>query len=545
MSAIDVFSLRYRARIGSRQFDRELFLHDYPVVETEYRRVDETSGFLFELHFREEQRLREQAWRTVENANGRHVARDLLRKARALLADLYGQSRRIHPRDLHRFATQIIEHDVAWLFRRAEPGQAGPRIPEPFSEYEDSKRHPERERFILASNVVVFDFIEAFFDLLPSDEQLEFSRDLNHRLNSSGSPWFFQLGRWRRDDWPRERDGQFDMILFSLRERVEEERQRERNRAQQADVAAQDADGAYEEIGERLEHIEERSQETSRAVELAAELLFNADRLLNSDLLSPSVRHEAAVGEARAALDLCLQHFSGAAYGPFIDVERARDDRRGGLFGRTEKPRVTVSDQRLTSHEAAAVRIRQIGQALSEGGHGIKGEERRRLLMRAPLAEFMLRLTLFGVEANVQDVDEDFDGRNDVKVEIKKEVAAYSAASAGDGSLHLGAKGFSHHAGGVKLPLSLKRPETARLAVETLAKLCLYATGARVTDEFAQPGSFDPMTGPVHPRAGDMERQRRRAQLLMGVFLLMLTAASLGSAFLLGALFGPGVLPGL
>jgi hypothetical protein len=545
MSTIDVFSLRYRARVGSRQFDRELYLHDYSSLETEYRRLEEAAGSLSALHGREEQRLREQAWRAVESANGRHVARDLLRKARERLSDVYGQARRIHPRDLHRFATLIVEQDVAWLFDRATNAeQTGPKRPSRL----DSAAAEDAEvgRFDLACNVVVFDYIEAFFELLPSDEQLEFSRDLNHRLNTSGSPWFFQLGRWRRDDWPRERDGQFDMILFSLRERMEEERRRELNRVMKADVSSSGEDDVYAEIQDRVDDVEERSHETSKAVGLAAELLFNADRLLNSDLLSPSVRHEAAVGEARAALDLCLTHFSGAAYGPFVDVERAKDERRANLLGfRAEKPRATVSEQRLKSHEAAAVRIRQIGHALAEGGRGLKAEERKRLLLRAPLAEFMLRLALFGVETRVEETDEDLDGRNDVKVEIKKEVAAYSYAAQGDHSLPLSAKGFTHHAPAVKLPLNLKKPETARLAVETLAKLCLYATGARVVDEFAQPGSFDPMTGPSHPRAGDMDRQRRRLQMLAWFGALIGVALSLGSAFLLGALVGPGVIGGL
>ena len=44
------------------------------------------------------------------------------------------------------------------------------------------------------------------FDLLPGEEQLEFSRDLNQRLQRGESRWYFQLGRWRRDDWPRERE---------------------------------------------------------------------------------------------------------------------------------------------------------------------------------------------------------------------------------------------------------------------------------------------------------------------------------------------------
>jgi len=545
MSAIDAFSLRYRARVGSRQFDRELFLHDYGLLETEYRRLEEHAGSLSALHGREEQRLRAQAWRAVEGSNARHVARDLLRKARERLSDVYGQARRIHPRDLHRFATQIVEQDVSWLFDRAtNADETGPRRPERFDAI--AEEDADTGRFELACNVVVFDYVEAFFELLPSDEQLEFSRDLNHRLNTSGSPWFFQLGRWRRDDWPRERDGPFDMILFSLRERMEEERRRELNRVLRADVSGSDEEAVYAEIQDRVEHVEERSHETSKAVGLAAELLFNADRLLNSDLLSPSVRHDAAVGEARAALDLCLTHFSGAAYGPFVDVERMKEERRASLLGfRPDKPRATLSDQRLKSHEAAAVRIRQIGHALADGARGLKKDERESLLLRAPLAEFMLRLVLFGVEAKVQDVDEDLDGRNDVKVEIKREVAAYSLASSADHGPPVGARGFSHHAPGVRLPLNLKKPETARLAVETLAKLCLYATGARVVDEFAPPGTMDPMTGPVHPRAGDMERRRRLMQAVGWVFALLGISASLAATFFLGALFGPGWLGGL
>lgn len=505
MSAMDVFSLRYLARIGCGQFDADLHLHDYKGVREQAERRSEPEAEILNAHVTEEKRLRDQVATAIETANARRTVKDLPRKASERLSDVYAQTRR---GDL----AAIAKDGLRWVF----DGSVSAPSEAPIFERRWSK----------TVNVIAFDFVEAFFDHLPPDEQLEFSRDLNHRLHTGGSPWFFQLGRWRRDDWPRERDSTFDQILHALKLRADDARERSVNVAWNGRETEELSEAEAQSIREKVEAEEARAKAAYEALERAANRLWNADRLLSSDLLSPGLRHDAAVKSARAALDLCLQHFEGGGRGPFIKVKAPREERRRGFgFHKPRKDDAPASLTAVQSPLASAIRIKQLGQALTGGAPHLDKETREAMLSRAPLAEMLLRLALIGVS------DEEDGGEREVKL--------YSRATAGGetGPLHLPGPRLNH--GAATLPLKLEDEQTARLAVDTLAKLCLYATGSAAPGEETIASGLDPLMLGPHPRARDAMRARRLARLGAGAVLMLVVLAALGAAFSLGAVFGP------
>lgn len=446
MSLSELFSQRYMARVGCGElFADDLHLHDRRTVREKNEAVHLAEPEAVLSHVEAERALRVQINKTISSANAKRVTKDLPRRARQIMADAYLQA-----------------NLGSWSMVMEEPG-----FENLFStQGEISDREPlAGDKWSLQANLFVFDFVEAFFDLLPSEEQLEFSRDLNQRLQRGASRWYFQLGRWRRDDWPRERDSQFDQILYSLKKQSDLALEAHHNR-----LLENDGDTVQAEI---------EAKAASDSLMAAARSLWEADRLLASDLLSDKVRHGAAVRSARLALDHCLTHFRGMVTGPFVKAKPPKDGARSGA--RPVSPHVN-------DPQGAALRLRAMADGLLNGHQALDRETRLAMLERANLAEFMTRLVLFGLpEGEAGDVEE---AEGD-------EIRRYSRLARGR-SLSVYERRYAH--GEAALSLELTDEAAARLAVDTLARLCQFSTGAASTP--GEPG-FGADRNPIDPIGED------------------------------------------
>ena len=507
MSLSDLFSQRYRARIGCGDlFFPDLHLHDYRGVEESVASRGLTKEHddedIDRAHVDAELKLRIQVARALENANEKRAVKDLPRRARKKMADAYLQTAR------EGFAA-LAEQGFDYLFDlRGEASSSEP---------------VDGRKWGVEANILVFDYVEAFFDLLPAEEQLEFSRDVNQRLQRGESRWYFQLGRWRREDWPRERDSQFDLILHALKRQADIALERHAHEVNRGESRT----GAGAAFDKRA---------ASQALADAARRLWEADRLLDSDLLSDKVRHGAAVRAARRALDHCARFFPGMLYGPFVTVKAPRppERKRRMLLGKSEgagdrdKSSAPVPKEfsRAASPQAAAYRLAELSLHVARGHERLGVEARDRLLQRANLAEFLARLVLFDLGDPHGDDLEDADA---------EEVRRYSTLTS---SPHGGLAG--RHGRGA-LQLHLQDEATARLAVDLLARLCQFSTGSAAgTADGVPPISRDPMITPGHPRASDLER----AQLMRRLGLSVMALAGAAGLFLTGLwLGGQGAAP--
>jgi len=498
MSLTELFSQRYQARVGCGElFEDDLHLHDRRALREKNAAVHLTDEDAYDTHVTHELALRVQINKAINTANDRRTVKDLPRKARQMMADAYLQANRAD------WSAFMDAPGFENLFQK---------------EGTISERPPlKADKFTPDANLLIFDYVEAFFDLLPSEEQLEFSRDLNQRLQRGASRWYFQLGRWRRDDWPRERDSQFDLILVSLKKQADLALEAHENRALKAD-------------GQAAEQVD--SDAASQALMSAARSLWEADRLLASDLLSGKVRHGAAVRAARQALDQCLTHFRGMVRGPFIRPKPPKDVPRSGFLplNRAEKPASKTALKGVEEPVAAGLRLKQLGHWLAYGGAaGVSKEDRLAVLERANLAEFMARLILFGLpETEAGDVEE----------AEADEVRRYSRLTNPPQPVVMGGRRFSHGQGA--LPLELSDEATARLAVDVLARLCQFSTGAAsATGEPGFSPDRDPMVpGIDHPRQADTANARRIQMLIQTLLVVLGVSALVGVGVLLGLVLG-------
>ncbi|MBI1264959.1 MAG: hypothetical protein GC187_09525 [Alphaproteobacteria bacterium] len=486
MSVTELFSQRYQARIGCGDlFHDDLHLHDYRALEQELEVIKEHQAERRRIHYFKEENLREQVRVAVDSANEARAVKDLPRRAAKKIADAYRQ------RSEHDLA-DVASQDIDWLFKYgAEPPAQG-RI--------------GHDRYSIAANILLFDFIEALFDILPSEEQIDFSRDLNARLQQGQSRWYFQLGRWRRNDWPIDRDSQFDLILRSLK--------------RQADIAAE----RESRLAGRGEGVPFDPYKAGEALKEAARRLWEADQLLSSDLLSDTVRHNAAVRAARQAFNTCLAGFGGVVRGPFVTAKPPRDTRRrmGRMFsGEADK----VSPAALKGVEeplAAAYRIKRLGEALAQG-QGIERAERLKLLERANLAEFVMRLVLFGLPADKPDADD----------AESEEVRRYSKLTRTETPALIAGKRLSHGEGSLHLQLHDKA--TARLAVDLMARLSQFAAGAATSHPGGEAqDSLPDAAFARHPRQADLARAMFWRRVGFGVMIAAAAAALVALGMLVG-----------
>jgi len=505
VSIAELFTQRYRARIESGGlFDEDLHLHRYRELNEDAAERLWSDAETENHHVSEEGALRAQVARAIANANEKHTVKDLPRRARQRMADAYLQSREPFRGARPTLLTQICETGLDWIFK-AE-GRAPDEAP-----FEGSK-------WSVAANLLLFDFVEVFFDLLPSDDQLDFSRDLNTRLQRGASRWYFQLGRWRRDDWPRDRDDQFDLILYSLNRQADAALERRRN----AGAASGDV------VSDTVEFDPEAA---SRSLQTAARALWQADRLLTSDLLSDKVRHSAAVRAARMAFDSCLSSFGGVIRGPFVRGKPPREAKRGP-FGR-RLSRTSAKDEKsalkgVEEPMAAAIRIQRLGEALVKGAEGLSREDRLKLLERANLAEFLMRLALIDLPSDKADPE---DAESE---EVRRYSRLTSAPGAGPAGAPLAGKRLNHGAGTVHLQLEDKA--TARLAVDLLARLCQFSTGAASSHGGgADPASLLTESAFAHPRQLDHQREKVIGRILLAAGALLGGAALFAAGLLIGS----------
>jgi len=504
VSVSELFTQRYRARIESGGlFDEDLYLHRYRDLTEDAAERLWSDAETENHHVSEESALRAQTARAIANANEKHTVKDLPRRARQRMADAYLQSREPFLGARPTLLTQVCESGLDWVFNTE--GRAPDEAP-----FGGSK-------WSVAANLLLFDFVEVFFDLLPSDDQLDFSRDLNTRLQRGASRWYFQLGRWRRDDWPRDRDDQFDLILYSLNRQADTALERRRNAGVSGGDTVSDAE-AFDPVA------------ASQSLQTAARALWQADRLLTSDLLSDKVRHSAAVRAARMAFDSCLTSFGGVIRGPFVRGKPARDVKRGPFGRRLSRGASKDEKTALKGVEepmAAAIRIQRLGEALVKGADGLSREDRLKLLERANLAEFLMRISLFELPSDKSDPE---DADSD---EVRRYSRLSCAPGAGAAGAPLGAKRLNHGAGTVHLQLEDKA--TARLAVDLLARLCQFSTGAASTHGGeSDPASLLADNAFTHPQQLDHQREQLIGRILIGA----------GLALSAGVLFGAGLLVG-
>ncbi|MEQ8406257.1 MAG: hypothetical protein RKE49_14270 [Oceanicaulis sp.] len=514
MSVTELFTQRYRARIESVTrspseaieprglFDDDLYLHSYRELAEDAAERLWSEAETENHHVSEEGALRAQVWRAIANANEKHKVKDLPRRARQRMADAYLQSREPFRGARPTLLTKICDTGLEWVF--TPEGQAPDEAP-----FNGSK-------WSVASNLLVFDFVEVFFDLLPSDDQLDFSRDLNTRLQRGASRWYFQLGRWRRDDWPRDRDDQFDLILYSLNRQADTALERRRN------AGAAGGDGSLS-----SDQGEFDPEAASASLQAAARALWQADRLLTSDLLSDKVRHSAAVRAARMAFDACLSSFGGVVRGPFVKGKPPREVRRGVFGGRLSRRSNDEGKAALKGVEhprAAAIRLKRLGEALESGAPGLSREDHIRLLERANLAEFLVRLALFELPAGKSDPE-------DAEAEEVRRYSKLTAAPGATGGPLVGPR-LNHGAGTVHLQLEDKA--TARLAVDLLARLCQFSTGAATHTGGAEPAGLLAEAPGLHPRQLDHQREKVMGRIAIGAGLVLGAAALFAAGVVVG-----------
>ncbi|MEO1040110.1 MAG: hypothetical protein AAFX09_11235 [Pseudomonadota bacterium] len=426
MSKLDVFSQRYRHRVSGGLYDNDLWLHDYDEVQSESGHRGENDAASHNTHVDHELQLRQQIQIAVSYSQGSRGQSRLPDGPRSELADLYEQTNS----DLRKVAAQPFDE----LFSLKGTASAS----EPVS----------GEKFERAARVLVFDYVEAIYDTLTASGKTEFSRELNQRLQAGGSPWIFVMGRWRREDWEAERDTPFDETLHRLRLQAENAQRRRLRARDGEEISAPLTDAAGAPPKAMLESLGE-----------AAKGLASAERLLRSDPEIADYSNRKAVERAREAFDICASLFPDAVFGPFVDYNRGAktDGAHGASDPYADLPSETAREAekrtRLLPQEGGEAALLRLGQLYEYAGVHASAKEREALVKRAPMAEFLARLVLFGPSRHD-------DARYGKATRLHGLESAYGG----------------HHAG--KLPLRVSEIAEAQLAIDVLARLCLYAAGA-------------------------------------------------------------------
>ena len=462
---MDVFSRRFQYRIGSGLYDEQLQLHDYDAVERFLnQRRGEIGSVKANEHVTRELVLRHQVLVAVTQSLGGRGAGSLPDGPRLSLADLYEQVG-------NPLAGVIRRPSLDWLMPPTTP-DASQSIQPPDGEPIGA------DRFAMWSCVLLMDYVEMHYAALADSVKTEFARDLNSRLANGRSPWMLVMGRWRREAWPADRDNPFDTVLHSLWSETDEALRRQLNaRLGENYVVGEEstalaplppgADARREDIREKLKK--------------AASKLATADRLLVTDPALTEAGYRKAVDVARAAFDICAEAFSGSILGPFIKYKSGRrlvSGRTGGGAG----PAHTHVHTRELSPEAAAWRLRKLSEYMISGHdmpRALPGAaDRKAMLERAPLAEFLARLVLMGPSESEAE-------------EYARIVGAPR---------------------GAKYELLVEDEIVARMVVDLMARLGVYAAGADKPDLRAD-GASARLAGFVDFRV----REAQRAEMMRKV----------------------------
>lgn len=382
---MDVFSRRFQYRIGSGLYDKQLQLHDFEAVERFLKqRRGEIGSVTANEQVTRELVLRHQVRIAITQSLGGRGAGSLPDGPRIALADLYEQVG-------NPLAGVIRRPSLDWLMPPTTP-DASHSIQPPDGEPIGS------DRFAMWSCVLLMDYVEMHYAALADSVKTEFARDLNSRLANGRSPWMLVMGRWRRDSWPSDRDNPFDTVLHSLWSETDEALRRQLNARLGEDYVVgeestalaplpPDADARREEIREKLK--------------TAASKLATADRLLVTDPALTEVGYRKAVDVARAAFDICAETFRGSILGPFVKYKSGRRPLPGRSgTGHASAPAASAAQARELSPEAAAWRLRKVSDYMLSGSDLSRtmsnAVDRKAMLERAPLAEFLARLVLMG-----------------------------------------------------------------------------------------------------------------------------------------------------
>lgn len=474
---MDVFSRRFQYRIGSGLYDDQLQLHDYDAVERFLnQRRGEIGSVKANEHVTRELVLRHQVRVAVTQSLGGRGAGTLPDGPRLALADLYEQV-------ANPLAGVIRRPSLDWLMPPTTP-DASQSIQPPDGEPIGA------DRFAMWSCVLLMDYVEMHYAALADSVKTEFARDLNSRLANGRSPWMLVMGRWRREAWPADRDNPFDSVLHSLWSETDEALRRQLNARLGENYVLGEESTALAPLPPGAEA---RREEIREKLKKAAAKLATADRLLVTDPALTEVGYRKAVDVARAAFDICAEAFRGSILGPFVKYKSGRRPVQGRA--RTAEgagPSHSTAHTRELSPEAAAWRLRKLSEYMISGHdlpRALPGTaDRKAMLERAPLAEFLARLVLMGPSESEAE-------------EYARIVGAPR---------------------GARYELLVEDEVVARMVVDLMARLGVYAAGADKPDLRTE-SSGGRLSGFVDFRVREAQRaemMRRISQWAVRVLIL-------------------------
>ncbi|KPP81300.1 MAG: hypothetical protein HLUCCA04_09935 [Oceanicaulis sp. HLUCCA04] len=488
---MDVFSRRFQYRIGSGLYDKQLQLHDFEAVGRFLKqRRGEIGSVTANEQVTRELVLRHQVRVAVTQSLGGRGAGTLPDGPRMALADLYEQVG-------NPLASVIKRPSLDWLMPPATP-DATQSIQPPNGEPVCA------DRFAMWSCVLLMDYVEMHYAALADSVKTEFARDLNSRLANGRSPWMLVMGRWRREGWPADRDSPFDAVLHSLWSETDEALRRQLNARLGEDYVVGDESTA---LAPLPADAEERRKEIQDKLRQAAHELATADRLLDTDPALTDEGYRKAVNVARKAFDICADTFRGSILGPFVKYKPGR----GPASGRSRQagdgpPALTPAQASQLSPEAAAWRLRKLGDYML--GQGVLGRtpsaaiDRKDMLERAPLAEFLARLVLMG--------------------RIDSEAEEYARI--------VGAPR------GARFELLVEDEVVARMVVDLMARLGVYAAGADKPDLRASAARTPAAAGFVDFRVREAQRAEMMRRISLWVVRGLILAGGMAVSFYAGVM---------
>lgn len=496
---MDVFSRRFQYRIGSGLYDEQLQLHDYDAVERFLQqRRGEISSVKANEHVTRELVLRHQVRVAVTQSLGGRGAGSLPDGPRLALADLYEQV-------ANPLAGVIRRPSLDWLMSPTTP-DASHVIQPPDGEPIGS------DRFAMWSCVLLMDYVEMHYAALADSVKTEFARDLNSRLANGRSPWMLVMGRWRRESWPSDRDNPFDTVLHSLWSETDEALRRQLNARLGENYVVGEESTALAPLPPGADA---RREEIREKLKTAASKLATADRLLVTDPALTEVGYRKAVDVARAAFDICADTFRGSILGPFVkykSVRRPVSTRpRAGASASDGAPSATHS--RELSPEAAAWRLRKLSDYMLSGSDLHRtlpgGADRKVMLERAPLAEFLARLVLMG-------------------------------PSEGEAEEYARIVGAPR---GVRYELLVEDEVVARMVVDLMARLGVYAAGADKPDLRADSAGTR-VAGFVDFRVREAQRAETMRKVSQWAARILIIGGAMALSFYAGMMAAQGGLLG-
>ncbi len=406
---MDVFSRRYQFRIGSGLYDEQLFLHDHERVAEQAQHRRATDAEREDEHASQELSLRHQVRVAITQSMGGRGAGTLPEGPRAELADLYAQVR-------NPLAALVRQETLNWLMPVMQAGSRSIIIPEPLAEA-ISKDEAKGSRLAMWACVVLMDYVEVHYQTLGAGAKTDFSRDLNTRLFNGGSPWSFDLGRWMRPGWPRERDTAFDRTVHALWSESDTALARRVNEVLGPDYQPGQTHGPDGELA----RVEASNKDVRDALRSAATSLVQAERLLQADPKLEQEGHTKAIAAARGAFDQCAASYPGSVGRAFMRyrpppgrqsrfaspprtararVESQRGPGRYAGQGQRRGPQTFISPSEGSRAAQRLLRLAEFASGDTLVRSGASATTRDTILKRMPFAEFLVRLVVMSPSEN-------------------------------------------------------------------------------------------------------------------------------------------------